>query len=74
MEKEKIPTLEPRKGCSHKNSDPLYARGEKSWTSTQKINGTMTYVCYDCGSFFRKANEDIKIDANCEENVGGSNE
>lgn len=63
MEKEKIPTLKLRKGCNHKNSDPLYARGENNWTSTQKINGTMTYVCYDCGSFFRKANEDIKIDA-----------
>ena len=60
MEKEKIPTLKPRKGCKHENSDPMYARGGQGWTSTYSILGYMVHVCYDCGAFFRK--EETKID------------
>ena len=54
MEKETIPTLPTRKGCVHKISLPLYARGEKEWISTKKINGKMTYVCIKCGAYLDK--------------------
>lgn len=40
MEKEK---------CNHKLTLPLYARGEKSWESTQKLTGKMIYICTKCG-------------------------
>ena len=60
MAKEKIPTLPMKKECKHENSDPMYARGEKNWTSTQKILGYMVYVCYDCGAFFKKGTEEVK--------------
>ncbi len=71
MEKQKVPTLKPYKGCKHKLSLPLYARGEKNWISTQKISGKMTYVCIKCGAFLDKGFVERK-DALCEENVGGS--
>ena len=51
-----------KKECKHENSDPMYARGEKNWTSTQKILGYMVYVCYDCGAFFKKGTEEVKKD------------
>lgn len=51
MEKEKIPTLPTRKGCNHKISLPLYARGNKEWISTKKIQGKMTYICIKCGAY-----------------------
>jgi len=36
--------------CTHKLTLPLYARGEKSWESTQKITGKMIYICTKCGA------------------------
>ncbi len=51
MAKEKIPNLPIRKGCVHKISLPLYARGEKQWISTKKIEGRMTYICIKCGAY-----------------------
>lgn len=53
MEKEKLPSIKPYKGCKHKLTLPLYARGA-SWTSTQKITGRMIYICTKCGSFLDK--------------------
>ncbi len=61
MQKETIPTLPTRKGCTHKNSDPLYLRGDKSWTSTQKVLGYMVFGCYDCGSFFKKESNKVEL-------------
>jgi len=44
--------------CKHENMLSLYARGEKSWISTQKLCGDMVYVCKDCGAVLEKV---IKI-------------
>ncbi len=54
MEKEKIPTLEPRKGCEHKLTLPLYARGEKNWISSKNLTGKMIYICTKCGALLDK--------------------
>ncbi len=51
---EKIPKVKKWKGCVHKLTLPLYARREKSWISTQKISGRMTYICIKCGAFLDK--------------------
>lgn len=52
--------LKQKRDCKHNNSDPLYLRGEKSWTSTQKVKGQMVYGCYDCGAFFIKDKKEIE--------------
>ena len=54
MEKEKVPTLKPYKGCKHKLTLPLYAREEKNWISSQKITGRMIYICTKCGGLLDK--------------------
>ena len=59
MEKETISTLPTRKGCVHKLTLPLYARGD-SWTSTQKITGKMIYICIKCGVLLDKGFVDRK--------------
>lgn len=61
MEKQKTPTLKPRKNCSHENSDPLYLRGDKKWISTQKVLGYMVFGCYDCGAFFLKEKTNVEL-------------
>lgn len=40
--------------CTHKLTLPLYARGEKSWESTQKLAGQMIYICTKCGMILDK--------------------
>jgi hypothetical protein len=61
MAKEKIPTLKQKNGCKHEHSDPLYLRGSKMWTSTQKVLGHMIFACYDCGAFFKKQSNKIEV-------------
>ncbi len=57
---ETIPKLKKREGCVHKLTLPLYARDEKSWISTQKITGRMTYICIKCGAFLDKGFVEIE--------------
>lgn len=56
MDKEKIPTLKPRKGCNHKLTLPLYARdqSENKWITTQKLTGKMIYICTKCRALLDK--------------------
>lgn len=62
MVKETVPNVKKWKGCVHKLTLPLYARGEKSWESTQKISGTMIYICIKCGMTLEKGfvEKDVK--------------
>ncbi len=55
------------KKCNHKLTLPLYARGEKSWESTQKLTGKMVYICTKCGEILDKGF--VERDANCEGEV-----
>lgn len=68
MEKEKIPSIKPYKGCKHKLILPLYARdqSENKWITTQKLTGRMIYICTkpDCGALLDKGF--VERDAICE--------
>lgn len=59
MEENKVPSIKPYKGCKHKLSLPLYARGD-TFISSKKITGFMIYICTKCGAILDKGFKERK--------------